>query len=724
MQRTIAECSAKAATFLHEKRVAIDDSFVGVKKLPHTSSASIFQKEEVLNDRAEVERLDAVFAYNKGRMSPEEQNKYETDKQFSDIFEAMFADIAPQIFGEGVEVIVPSKFDDYKRQTDLIVVFKDAEGKPEASLVVDFTTQQDVEGFDTPDGRRGGLEQKWKRSLSEIAAKNQDLHSVKYARVHGVHTSLNYNPRILVGLSVPEIARLATLWKAGTLDIQKEPRIRELARSVRRQLIAQLHLADRNNRVQAKNRITRVLSVAEKRVKKIPDETGKVGDSDSVLAAINTLLTSEHRQALYAQAAAEKQEFESKLTPSVKAEWKKALVEPLTEGDASERARLEAHLKVTNPSGDILKEVNAFLAGQPHHLTKEMLPAVAGGVPTRLWRRLNEAVYAPVKTKEPEPKPKPSNNEGHGNNETHVTRLDAAAHLALLKKASGITEEKYAQLDTRGKRIWSFIKEKGIRALVAGVGAAIGSTFALALCAGALPSMLVALGGAVAGSLLGSHLLKKYYYDKHPDKDHTKDRARAAVIQSLARWAQHNPYSFVQYYTGPQGEAALKKAIERKVFLRNLAGNALAAGVGTVAGLEVRTGGQFTKTLLSGDFDALWKLFYCPPTQVAPRGAVRGVPPDGYVPQGRTGAGVVGNRYSGAGVDGLQRTPQNSLGRGMYSKGAMYTFETPRARLPAWLHQQCIGRCNTTAPFGYHSWIPGRVGSSGQQLYQLKYTPR
>lgn len=722
IQRTIAECYAKAEAFLNEKRITLDDSFIDSKKLPHTSSANTFQKDEVLNDRAEIERLDAVFAHNKERMSAEAKKKYETDKQFSDIFEAMFADIAPQIFGEGVEVIVPSKFDDYKRQTDLVIVFKDAEGKPEASLVVDFTTQQDVDGFDTPEGRHGGLEQKWRRSLSEIASKGQELHSVKYARVQGVHTSLNYNPRILVGLSIPEIARLASKWNAGVLDIQKEPRIRELARSVRRQLITQLHLASRNDRIQAKNRITRVLGVADKRVKRIPEDTARAEDSDSVIAAINTLLTQEQRQVHYEKAAIEKQAFESKLTSNPKAEWKKALTEPLTDGEGSERARLEAHLKTTDPSGNILKEVNSFLQGSPHHFTKEMLPFVAGGVPTRLWRRLNEVAQI-KKTHEPNPKPKPGNAEDP-HSEAQTLRLDAAAHLALLKKASGITEEKYKQLDTRGKRIWSFIKEKGIRALVAGVGAAIGSTFALALCAGALPSMLVAFGGAVAGSLLGSYLLKKYYYDKHPDKDHTKDRARAAVIQSLSRWAQHNPYSFAQYYGGTHGEVALKKAIERKVFLRNFAGNALAAGVGTVAGLEVRTGGQFTKTLLSGDFDALWKLFYCPPTQAAPRGAVRGIPPDGYVPQGRTGTGVAGNRYGATGVDGLQRTPQNSLGRGMYSKGAMYTFETPRGRLPAWMHQQCIGRCNTTAPFGYHSWVPGRIGSSGQQLYQLRYTPR
>ena len=724
MQRTIAECYAKAEAFLNEKRIKLDDSFIGSKKLPHTSSASIFQKDEVLNDRAEVERLDALFAHNKERMSPEAKSTYESNKQFSDIFEAMFADIAPQIFGEGVEVIVPSKFDDYKRQTDLIVVFKDAEGKPEASLVVDFTTQQDVDGFDTPDGRRGGLEQKWRRSLGEIASKNQELHSVKYARVHGVNTSLNYNPRILVGLSIPEISRLASLWKAGTLDIQKEPRVRELARSVRRQLITQLHLASRNDRVQAKNRITRVLGVADRRVKRIPEDTARAEDTDSVITSINALLTPEHRQAQYEKAAQEKREFESKLTPNPKAEWKKALTEPLSDGDGGERTRLEVHLKTTDPSGNILKEVNAFLQGSAHHFTKEMLPYVAGGVPTRLWRRLNEVAQT-KKTKEPEPKPKPGNAENlHNEAQTH--RLDATAHLALLKKAAGITEVKYAQLDTRGKRIWSFIKEKGIRALVAGVGAAIGSTFALAMCAGALPSMLVAFGGAVAGSLLGSYLLKKYYYDKHPDKDHTKDRARAAVIQSLARWAHNNPYSFAQYYSGPHGEAALKKVIERKVFLRNFAGNALAAGVGTVAGLEVRTGGQFTKTLLSGDFDALWKLFYCPPAQGALRSAARaGIPVDGYgVQQGRGTMGVSGGRFNGTGFDGMQRTPQSSLGRGMYSSGAMYSFETPRGRLPAWMHQQCIGRCNTTAPFGYHSWVPGRIGSSGQQLYQLRYTPR
>jgi hypothetical protein len=724
IQRTIAECYAKAETFLNGRRIAIDDAFIGAKKIPHSTSESTFQKDEILNDRAEVERLEAAFAHKAARSTPEGRKTYETNKQFSDIFEAMFADIAPQIFGDGVEVIVPSKFDDYKRQTDLVVVFKDAAGKPEGSIVVDFTTEKDVEGYDTPEGHHGGLEQKWGRSLSEIAAKDQGLHSVKYARVHGVGMSLNYNPRILVGLSIPEIARLAALWKAGTLDIRKEPRVWELSRSIRRQLIAQLSLAKNNNREKAKNRIVRVLSVAQKRVKEIPEDTQAPATSDPVLKAINSLLTIEQRQAQYEKAAAERQAYEAKLVPNTKAEWKKPLTEALTEGEAGERAKLEAHLKVVDPDGTVFKEVSALLAGKPHHFTKEMMPVIAGGVPTRLWRRLHEVVHAPTQQKEPEPKPAPHTEDPHGT-ETHSIRLDVAAHLAILKKASGITEEKYKQLDTRGKRIWSFIKEKGIRALVAGVGAAIGSTFALALCAGALPSMLVALGGAVAGSLLGSYLLKKYYYDKHPDKDHTKDRARAAVIQSLSRWAQNNPYSFAQYYSGPHGEVALKQAIERKVFLRNFAGNALAAGVGTVVGLEVRTGGQFTKTLLSGDFDALWKLFYCPPTQAAPRGAVRGIPPDGYAPQGRSaGAGVVGNRYSGAGVDGLQRTPQNSLGRGMYSKGAMYTFETPRARLPAWMHQQCIGRCNTTAPFGYHSWVPGRIGSSGQQLYQLKYTPR
>lgn len=709
--RVISECYEKARAYLDSHRIRIDDGFIDAKKNPHGTRDIKYKKAEILNDRAEVQRLETAFELNRARESEAERRTYDENKKISDIFEAMFADIAKQIFGGDVEVIVPSHFDDFKRQTDLIIVFKDSAGKPEATIVVDFTTQQDVDGYTDEDGHRGGLEVKWAHSLKDVASKGGRFHSVKYAKVSGQRQELTNAPRVLVGLSTEEILRLAPQWRADALRIHSDVRVRELAESIQRQLIVQMRLAKKNNKEEAYKHIRSVVEIAKQRTKKIPDDAPRATSKDPVIEKINSLLTFSSRDELYAKAKGAQEAFEA---APPRAEWKKDLNEALS---GIERANLEKHLKKVEPLGDTLNQLNLFMSGGVHTLNKHSLPILAGGVPTRLWRRLQV-----LQTIEPPKKDEEKLKGGGGGEPPHTEgsesshRLDAAGHLALITKASGVTAEKYAALDTRGKRIWSFIKEKGIRALVSSVGAAIGSTFALALCAGALPSMLIALGGAVAGSLLGHHLLKKYYYDKHPDKDHTKDRARVATIQNLARWAQQNPYSFAKYYSGPQGEALLKREIERKVFMRNLAGNALAVGVGTLAGLEVRTGGQFTKTLLTGDFDKLWQLFYCPPTT-----STRGVPRAGTT----LGAGYDGVPLrDGVPVGGLKQTPPNSLGRGMYAQGSMYTFEAPRARLPAWLHQQCIGRCSSTAPWGYHTWNPGRISSSGEQLYALRYTPR
>lgn len=710
-ERVISACAEKARAYLESHRIQIDDGFIGASKHPHGTRDKKYKKFEIENDRAEVQRLETVFEFNRMRASEDERSKHDGDKKISDIFEAMFADIAKQIFGDSVEVIVPSHFDDYKRQTDLVVVFKDSTGKPEAAIVVDFTTQQDIDGYTDEDGHRGGLEVKWAHSLKDIASKGQRFHSVKYAKVNGVRQEINNAPRILVGLSTDEILRLAPQWQANSLNIQSDVRVRELAESIQRQLIVQMRLAKKNNRDRAYKHICSVVEIAKKRTKKVPDDAPRATSKDPVIEKINSMLAFSTRDTQYGKAKELQESFDA--TPS-RAEWSKDLKEPLSE---MERVHLEKHLRKVEPTGEVLRQLDLFIEGKAHTLNRQSLLILAGGVPTRVWRRLHVLrTVEPTRTDETKKDEKKSaHTESAHTEHTESTSsvLDAASHLALLKKASGITEEKYAKLDTRGKRIWSFIKEKGIRALVSGVGAAIGSTFALALCAGALPSMLIALGGAVAGSLLGNYLLKKYYYDKHPDKDHTKDRARAATIQSLSRWAQKNPYTFAQYYGGPHGEAALKKAIERKVFLRNLAGNALAVGVGTVAGLEVRTGGQFTKTLLTGDFDRLWQLFYCPPSA---RSGPRWV--------ADTPRQFLDGRPYGALPSDMQYTPRNSLGRGMPAQGAMYTFEAPRARLPAWLHQQCIGQCNSTAPWGYHTWNPGRVNASGQQLYALRYTPR
>ncbi len=705
-EQAIQQCYESARKYLDKHRIKIGDEFIQAKKYPFRNSETVYKKEEVLNDRAEVDRLQTVFQSNNQQGSESEQKKYDEGKKISDIFEAMFADIAKNIFEGDVEVLVPSHFDDFKRQTDLVVVFKDETGKPEATIVVDFTTQQDVDGYTTDEGHRGGLDTKWAHSLKGIASKHQSLHTVKYGKSAGVPQELSGAPRVLIGLSVEEIMRMAPQWHAGSLNILADNRVRELSDSIQRQLVVQMRLAKKYKRDGAYQRIRTVVEVANARTKKIAPDIARASHQDPVIEKINGLLKVQVRDEHYEQARQAQEAFESTAT---RAEWRKNLNEPLS---VSERAHLEKHLAKADPSGDILAQLDAFIAGKPHTLHKGMLVVLAAGVPTRLWRRLHsiKAIEPPKKTEDKTHEETTHEERTHHNENT--AQLDVSTHLALLKKASGVTEEKYAQLDTRGKRIWSFIKEKTIRGLVAGVGSAIGSGIALALCAPIFPSLLAALGGAIAGSMLAQHLMKKYYYNKHPDKDHSKDRARVAVIQSLSRWAQANPYSFAKLYGGPQGEAALKKDIDRKVFLRNLAGNALAVGAGTLVGLEVRTGGQFTKTLASGDFDALWKLFYCEPTQRR-----SGVPIDD-TPRRSDGVPVGDVR------GGVRQTPAHSLGRGMYAQGAMYTFETPRARLPAWLHQQCIGQCTSTAPWGYHSWMPGRVNASGQQLYQLRYTPR
>ncbi len=373
-------------------------------------------------DAADVERLQTIFDDNRARMDEVDRKKLDTAEEHSRILEAALTESAKRLFGTHAEVVLPTKFDDFKNATDAVLIFKNAEGSVDVAIAIDFATQQDVDGYVNQEGvHTKGLEKKWKRSLQGIADERQQLTKLKYLTITNSVTGTKETkersgiPRVLLGLSDAEIKRVGALWGAGArergLDLSKDPALVQLAQSLYRQLLAQLLIARSEGE---KRGAARGSTVAEKSIQKAIDALKKVKESrapgassrpvshtltptDPVLKRIHEITRPPALKTLYGDAvhdaAEQKRKFDAGEfhrppvgTPMSPADW----------------VKFDASLAERKVPVEVKAHVEAFLQNTSKPFFSWYLPMVAAAVPVRVWTELKKGAEKSARPGTPE----------------------------------------------------------------------------------------------------------------------------------------------------------------------------------------------------------------------------------------------------------------------------------------------------------------------------------
>lgn len=681
----------------------------------------------------ENERLTAVFEHNESKKTREEQQKSRRDKAISEIFEAMLFTGARQMWG-GEAALLPSEFDDRKNATDLVVRFKD--GDTTVALALDAANEQDVAGYSQPDGTvQKGVEHKMMRSYRQVASDFRNLTRVQYASDGKETVSLEHMPRVVVGASQEAIMAAAGAWaKGGEGAFEHAPLFQEIRRSVEQQLISQLVMAREEGKrktAQGKDEIQgvvranqeaveyeKVLRVLGRRIGHTPP-LPPTAKKDSVIAAIDATTRNRNvRERLMAEARRVQGEFHTqqgflKDERGGKAQWDMPLTAPLLPSEEKHLADFFAREKTPEATQTALR---AFLAGTRPDFPPEVLTAVAGGVPARVYKRLKDA-----RSTAPSPTHVPT--EAHVDTSSHHITAPAAPHV---EASSGVHTEhahihethasiegaplsahlaalvaQKGKFETRGSRWASRFKNglfNGLSSLAGFVGAKSVGWLLCGLGAG-VPAVLAGSIAAALAASVGSHL----WFKKKKWMDDPYARERASAIASIERMKVTHPYIYASLVGNKD---RLEKEVEKRTRRRIWGGRAALIAANSAFSLGVvehRTGGRFLDTVFS--HHATWgekvqktlALFACANAPV-PTGGGGGTAATGVVP--------------GSGKGGAVAMPPNTSGRGFHGVtdlggGKSHGVPPPH---PADLTRRGVhnpweswyGRKAPRAPFGCH----------------------
>ena len=135
----------------------------------------------------------------------------ESMKSASNAMEMIFTDYAHAIFGENVEVVVPSEFDDVHNGADLIVIKKDIHGNVLGIFCIDFFV-----GIN-PKTNEKFLKRKLFRQMNQI--RNGYLSRINYIQTQsGEQLSSENLTRFILPISVENLEILAERYYKGDLE--------------------------------------------------------------------------------------------------------------------------------------------------------------------------------------------------------------------------------------------------------------------------------------------------------------------------------------------------------------------------------------------------------------------------------------------------------------------------------------------------------------------------
>lgn len=386
----------KAGQFVTAHRPTIDFSLSGKRKAPRNSGRT-YAHAEIANDTAEVRRLKAVFNDALERKSHEERNSLEKKQEASRVLEAVLTESAQRLFGPHAEVVLPTEYDDFKNATDAVIVFKNSDGTIASAIAVDFATQQDLDGYLENGVQTKGLEKKWRRSLQGIADERQNLHRLKYLTIGtGAQKYTEERgeiPRVILGLSDAEIQRVGALWGRGAGSVHTDPALQGLAKSVYRQLVAQLYIAKSEGRKVAEQSIKKTLadalnvSNADGLKKVLHKDPGVPLYQDSVLHQIDAVTKVTNLRRLYGESVKDAGEIKKRFDAGeFKPQWTdEQRNEPMS---PDEMKKFYDNCDARKVDVVIQNYTRDFLHGKKTNMYFWYLPMVAAAVPTRIWMRL------------------------------------------------------------------------------------------------------------------------------------------------------------------------------------------------------------------------------------------------------------------------------------------------------------------------------------------------
>lgn len=224
------------------------------------SLVDLYGAENVAADKAEVARLEKIFADNSNE-------QIERAKRTATILEAIIHDQFEMSdwFGPNARTIKPSRYDDIKNGIDTIVeIEKENEPKSHMALAIDVTFSTD-------------MEEKFARIKKEID--QERLAKIKYFNSDTHRGEVSQKPRVIIGADIDTIDELAALWTDGSKEsrdrLAKHPIQIVLLDQILNQLEYFKVYAQRNKKEAVipalSQAIYLVKEVYDDRLKKIPD---------------------------------------------------------------------------------------------------------------------------------------------------------------------------------------------------------------------------------------------------------------------------------------------------------------------------------------------------------------------------------------------------------------------------------------------------------------------
>ncbi len=197
--------------------------------------ATLYGESSVAADKAEVERLEALYA-------SEETPQQRRGRAHTTIFEGLWHDQAGKGWlGPDATPIRPTRFDDIKNGVDSIVEFR--KGNNEAyhlAFAIDVTYSTDI-----------GVKKKVERIGWEI--KHGRMAEVKYfnSEALGFMGLLKNVPRVVIGVEKRHIDRMAQLWTEGKdQELAEDPVQILVLEQIKMQLAVYRKVAERRNQKQ------------------------------------------------------------------------------------------------------------------------------------------------------------------------------------------------------------------------------------------------------------------------------------------------------------------------------------------------------------------------------------------------------------------------------------------------------------------------------------------
>lgn len=175
------------------------------------------------------------------------QYRRERQKTIADVTEALFVDMAQCVFGDDVQVVMPTEYDDRRNSLDLLLVFRDAKGDIDQILGLDFTSAYEQEFVDKKIIQAIRSIIRGKLSTALYVSAESKKGQTEYFTAQGI-------PRAIIGMSPTSVLLMAKGWlaseKGNTPDLLGSERRKTMLYAVLEQFRAQLILSKEKDKIE------------------------------------------------------------------------------------------------------------------------------------------------------------------------------------------------------------------------------------------------------------------------------------------------------------------------------------------------------------------------------------------------------------------------------------------------------------------------------------------